>query len=92
MTLIIGGLVIAIAAIFALGTPVVLIMDWLQAGLGFLLFISPWVLRFSDELAAAFTAWIVGIITVIVSALITLKVQKAVNREASTSKPNYDTL
>lgn len=92
MALIIGGLLIAVAAVFALGTPVVLIMDWVQAAMGFALFISPWVLFFSDELAAAFTAWIAGLITLVVSILITRQVQKAVNREASTSKPNYDTL
>jgi hypothetical protein len=92
MALISGGLLIVVAAVFSLGTPVVLIMDWVQAALGLALFVSPWVLVFSDELAAAITAWIVGLITLVVGIMITRQVQNAVNRQARTSKPNYKTL
>ncbi|GAB3260258.1 SPW repeat protein [Arthrobacter pigmenti] len=92
MALISGGLLIAIAAVFALGTPVVLIMDWVQAGLGLALFASPWLMVFSDELAAALTAWIVGLITLAVGLHCAITTQKAVNREARTKTPNYGTL
>ncbi|WP_051298359.1 SPW repeat protein [Arthrobacter castelli] len=89
MALIIGGLLIAIAGIFALGTPVVLMMDWLQAAMGLGLFISPWLMVFSDELAAAVTAWIVGAITLVVGLHSTITVQKDMNRQAKTRPHNY---
>ena len=92
MALVAGGLLIAIAGVFALGTPVVLSMDWLQSALGLALFISPWLLVYSDELAAAFTAWIVGAVTVAVGLHSTLTVQKAMNRQARSGSPNYDAL
>lgn len=92
MALIIGGLLIAIAGIFSLGTPVVLIMDWVQAALGLLLFISPWVMRFSGELPAAITAWVAGLITLVVGLMIAISVQRAIDQQARVEKPNYGTL
>lgn len=90
MALIIGGLLIAIAGVFALGTPVVLVMDWLQSAMGLALFISPWLLVFSNELAAAFTAWIVGAITLVVGLHSTLTVQKVISRQTQSGTPDYD--
>src|SRR5581483_11848836 len=36
--------------------------DWLNLGLAVILFVSPWVLGFAGETAAAWTAWATGIV------------------------------
>ena len=41
-------------------------MEYAHAGLGVLLFIAPWVLGYADLMGAAWTSWIVGVVTVVV--------------------------
>lgn len=62
MALICGGLLIVVAGIFALATPLILIMDWIQAVMGSILFISPWPMLYYQNTGAALTAWITGIV------------------------------
>ena len=40
--------------------------SWVTAAFGALLFVSPWAFGFTGDLAAAWTAWITGAVTVIV--------------------------
>ncbi|HZT18961.1 MAG TPA: SPW repeat protein [Dongiaceae bacterium] len=44
------------------------LQDWINAVLGILLFISPWVLRYNAEPAASWTAWISGALIVALAA------------------------
>lgn len=92
MVLVSGGAMIVVAAVFALGTPIVLSMDWFLLGLGFALLVSPWVFLFSDVPGAAFTAWITGLLTLVVSAIVTMQVYRARKRQAQTPKPKYGVL
>lgn len=92
MALISAGLMIVAAGILSLGTPIVLIMNWTQAALGFALFISPWVLMYAGSLAASITAWIVGLIVIVVGGLASIRSMKMRNREAEIHNPNYDAL
>lgn len=92
MALISGGLMIVVAAVFALGTPVVLIMNWVQLALGAALFISPWAMFYTDALGAAITAWITGLIVVVVAGMASLKSMRARDRDVEAHNPNYETL
>lgn len=41
--------------------------EWLNLVVGALLFISPWVLGFSQSPAASWTAWVLGVLLVVVA-------------------------
>jgi hypothetical protein len=64
--LIVLGVLMIIAALWSLAAPGLVWMEWVVAVLGALLFISPWVAAYTDNMGAAWTAWIcggVGIVT-----------------------------
>lgn len=65
-SLIVLGILIIIAALINLAKPRLMVMEWIEVLLGVLLFISPWVLGYSDMTGASITAWIIGAITIIV--------------------------
>jgi hypothetical protein len=70
---IIGGLIL-IVALWALAAPESPAAEWCNAVLGAWLFVSPWVLRFNTFPEAAWSAWIVGGVVLILS-LWTLSLQ-----------------
>ncbi len=92
MALISGGLMIVVAAVLALGSPLVLSMNWVQLALGAALFISPWVMVYSDMLGAAITAWITGLITIVVAGMATMRSMKARDPAVEAHNPNYEAL
>jgi hypothetical protein len=49
--------------------------DWINLGIGVLLFVSPWLLRFTDLVVLSRNAWITGLVIMIlsVSAILALK-------------------
>jgi SPW repeat len=51
------------------------LQDWIKLGVGAALFVSPWLLQFTDLIDASRSAWITGLVIVILSAsaLLTLK-------------------
>lgn len=92
MALISGGLMIVAAGVLSLGTPIVLVMNWTQTALGAAVFVSPWVLMYSDSLGAAITAWITGLIAAVVGGMASMRSMKARDSEAEIHNPNYDAL
>src|SRR5438105_5075908 len=59
------GVILALWALAFLSTAV--IAEWISLILGVWLFISPWVLGFATLSSAAWTAWIIGILFVVVN-------------------------
>jgi uncharacterized membrane protein HdeD (DUF308 family) len=65
-TLIVFGVVIAATALWSLAQPGSVASEYVHAVLGVLLFISPWVLGYSDLSGASWTSWVAGVLTVAV--------------------------
>jgi membrane-bound ClpP family serine protease len=59
------GVVLALWALAMVGTST--IAEWISLVLGVWLFISPWILGFAAITSAAWTAWIIGILFVVVN-------------------------
>jgi hypothetical protein len=70
LTLIILGAVLALTGLWSLAAPGAVASEYVHMVIGALLFISPWVMRFSGPnfIGAHWTAWIVGVLAVIVGA------------------------
>jgi hypothetical protein len=64
-TLILLGIVTALVALASLAEPDAIALQWLMAALGVVVFISPWVMGFAATTGMAWTAWIVGAVSVI---------------------------
>jgi len=62
-TMAVLGAVIAVVSVWSLAMPDDRISEYIHAVLGVLLFISPWVMDFTDLNAMAITAWVTGAIT-----------------------------
>jgi hypothetical protein len=67
-TLIVLGALIALDGLFSLAMPGVVYGEYVQVVLGLLLFISPWVMGFTDMTGAMWTAFIIGALTVVAGA------------------------
>jgi hypothetical protein len=65
-TLVAMGALIALASVGPLMGREMDAMEWAHVALGALLFIAPWVLGYADQMAAAWTSWIVGVVTLVV--------------------------
>ena len=64
-TLVVFGVLILLAALWSLAQPGVVAAEYVHAVLGVLLFISPWVFGYYGEFTgAAWTSWVVGVLTV----------------------------
>jgi hypothetical protein len=64
-TLVLFGIMTALVALASLAEPGAVVVQWLMAALGVVLFISPWVMNFHATTGMAWTAWIVGAVTFI---------------------------
>src|SRR3954469_12073770 len=62
-TLIVFGVLIAATALWSLAQPGSVASEYVHGVLGVLLFISPWVLGYSDLMGASWTSWIAGVLT-----------------------------
>lgn len=60
------GVLLLSVGLLNLAAPGMVAMEWIEAIIGALLFISPWVARFTPNLAVSWTAWICGGIGIIV--------------------------
>ncbi|SNR34734.1 SPW repeat-containing protein [Haloechinothrix alba] len=65
-TTIVLGALIAVDGLVSLSRPGLVYGEWVQIGFGVLLFISPWVMGYTEMTAAAWMSWLVGVLTVIV--------------------------
>jgi hypothetical protein len=68
-TMIVLGGLIAIDGLASLAMPGMVYGEWFQMVLGALLFISPWVIGYSDMMGAAWVSWVGGVLTVAAGAM-----------------------
>lgn len=68
-TLILLGIIIALAAVASLAEPDAVMLQPLVAAIGAVVFVSPWVMGFGSTIAMAWTAWIVGLVTFVAGLL-----------------------
>ncbi|GAB2720829.1 SPW repeat domain-containing protein [Nocardia thraciensis] len=66
-TLIVLGALIALSGLAQLARPAMSNLDYAMGIFGVLLFLSPWVMNFDELSGASWTAWIVGVLTVVVA-------------------------
>ncbi|QBD81845.1 hypothetical protein EPA93_40080 [Ktedonosporobacter rubrisoli] len=69
------GVVIVLVSLWALATPESPIPQWINTILGIWVFISPWVLNYTRLAGEAWSAWIIGALTIIFSAWVALQMQ-----------------
>lgn len=62
------GVVLAIVALFSIAMPGRVALQGLIAFLGLLFVLTPWVMAFTEFTALAWTAWIVGIVSLVAGA------------------------
>jgi len=67
-TLVVLGALIAVDGLASLAMPGMVYGEGIQIVLGALLFIAPWVMSYSAMTGAAWTSWVIGVLTVIVGA------------------------
>jgi uncharacterized membrane protein HdeD (DUF308 family) len=67
-TLIVLGALVALDGLVSLARPDMVYGEGIQIVLGALLFISPWVIGYTEFGGAAWTSWIIGALTVIAGA------------------------
>jgi hypothetical protein len=67
-TMIVLGAVIAVDGLVSLAMPGLVYGEELQIVLGALLFISPWVMTYTNLTAASWSSWIIGGLTAIIGA------------------------
>ncbi|WP_028476116.1 SPW repeat protein [Nocardia sp. CNY236] len=66
-SLIVLGVVIALTGLAQMVRPSMASADYVMGLSGVLLFISPWVMDFTDYRGASWTAWVVGVVTAVVA-------------------------
>ena len=64
----IGGVLLVILGLVDLANPDNQTGEWAEGVLGVLVFISPWVLGFSGVTMMAWSAWIIGVLSVLLTA------------------------
>lgn len=78
-TMIILGALIALDGLLSLAMPGIVYGEAVQIVLGVLLFISPWVMGYTEFTGLSWMSWIVGVLTVIAGGL-ALQVAQAAHR------------
>lgn len=81
-TMIVLGALVALDGLASLAVPGQVYGEGIQIVLGVLLFISPWVMTYTDLTGIAWTSWIIGALTVIAGA-VALPVAQAAHRAGS---------
>lgn len=66
-SLIVLGALVALCGIAQIARPTVAAIDYAMGVFGALLFLSPWVMNYTAYNGAAWTAWVVGVLTVVVA-------------------------
>jgi uncharacterized membrane protein len=64
----VGGVLLVIVGLFDLANPENQTSQWIEGIVGVLVFISPWVLGFSALTAMAYSAWVIGVLSVVLTA------------------------
>lgn len=63
-TLVVLGALIAASALWSLAQPGSVASEYIHVVLGVLLFISPWVMTYSDMVGASWMSWVAGVLAV----------------------------
>ncbi len=66
------GVLLFLVGLYLLSSPQNVNVEWVQIVLGVLLFISPWVLGFTNLTQMAWSAWIIGVLAVIAAGWVLL--------------------
>lgn len=66
-SLIVLGVLVAVSALAQIYRPEMDMTDYAMGIFGALLFISPWVMDFRAYNSASWTAWVVGVLTVVIA-------------------------
>lgn len=66
--MVVFGLLLVISGVLNLAMPGTPAMEWAQAAIGALLFLSPWLGSYTTHAGAAWTSWATGLIALIVTA------------------------
>ncbi|MGO4615703.1 SPW repeat protein [Nocardia sp. 2YAB30] len=66
-SLIVLGVLIALTGLAQMSRPAMAAADYAMGLFGVLLFLSPWVMDFTEYRGASWTAWIVGVVTAVVA-------------------------
>jgi hypothetical protein len=64
----IGGVLLVLVGLFNLANPASQAGEWTEGVLGALVFLSPWLLGFAGLTMMAWSAWIIGVLAVILTA------------------------
>lgn len=64
-SMVILGVLLAANALWSLAAPGAVASEYVHAGLGLLMVVSPWVLGFAGMTAMAITAWVVGVVALV---------------------------
>ncbi|WP_158888184.1 SPW repeat protein [Amycolatopsis anabasis] len=67
-TMIVLGALVALDGLASLAMPGMVYGEGIQIVLGALLFISPWVMSYTDMTGASWTSWIIGALTIVAGA------------------------
>lgn len=67
-SLVVLGILLILGGLWSLAMPGSVASEYGHIGLGVLLFISPWVLRYTDLNGAAWASWVIGVLAVAVGA------------------------
>lgn len=62
------GVLLLAGGLWSLAMPGSVASEYVHVGLGLLLFVSPWVLGYSELTGAAWTSWVIGVLVVVVGA------------------------
>lgn len=66
-SLIVLGVLVALCGLAQITSPTMASLDYAMGLFGVLLFLSPWVMDYTAYSGASWTAWIVGVLTVVVA-------------------------
>jgi uncharacterized membrane protein HdeD (DUF308 family) len=67
-TMIVLGALVVIDGLASLGSPGQVYSEWIQVVLGVLMFISPWVMGYTEFNGISWSSWIIGALTAIAGA------------------------
>lgn len=67
LTVVLLGLLLAATALWSLAAPGMIASEWIHALLGLLAFVAPWAMGYADQAGAAWTSWLVGAVSVVLS-------------------------
>jgi hypothetical protein len=63
-----GGVLLVLVGLWNLSSPANQVGEWIEGVIGLLIFITPWVLGFTALTTMAWSAWIVGAVSVLLAA------------------------